>query len=333
MRFPGSSPRLFFSGGILLLGLFVGLAQLVPVRRTGSVSEPTARRPPTPTQSGFWQAPPDQELPPGAAGVLIRYGRDVIAHTSTYFGPKGTVKSLGNGLNCQNCHLDAGTRVYGNNYAAVVSTYPKFRERSGTVESVVRRVSDCFERSLNGRAPDSTSREMKAIVAYLTWLGKHVPKGQRPAGVGLMKLAYLPRAADPERGKAVYLQLCQSCHGPEGQGVKVPGVREFVYPPLWGPSSYNDGAGLFRLTNFAGYVKVNMPYGTAAYNNYVLSDEEAWDVAAFVNAQPRPHQDQRRDWPDIRTKPIDFPFGPYADSFSEEQHKFGPFAPIAARAK
>jgi thiosulfate dehydrogenase len=285
---------------------------------------------PAPAQTGFWQAPPDRELPPGPAGAQIRYGRQLIAHTADYLGPKGTVAKLSNGLNCQNCHLDAGTRVFGNNYSAVVSTYPKFRERSGKVESVVKRVSDCFERSLNGKAPDSASREMKAVVAYLTWLGKAVPKGQRPPGVGLLKLPFLDRPADPTRGRAVYLRLCQSCHGPEGQGVQVPGVREYVYPPLWGPHSYGDGAGMYRLGNLAGYVKVNMPYGTASYNNYVLTDEEAWDVAAFINSQPRPHQDQSRDWPDLKTKPVDFPFGPYADSFSEAQHKYGPFGPIAA---
>ncbi len=314
--------RRFLAGGAACFGLWAGCGLIFKQNPT-----------PVPAQTGFWQAPTDRELPAGAAGAEIRYGRALIGHTADYLGPKGTVKPLSNGLNCQNCHLDAGTRVFGNNYSAVVSTYPKFRERSGTVESVVKRVSDCFERSLNGKAPDSTSREMKAIVSYLTWLGKAVPKGQRPAGVGLLKLPFLDRPADPLGGKAVYLRLCQSCHGPEGQGVRVPGVREFVYPPLWGPHSYGDGAGMFRLINLAGYVKVNMPYGTAAYNNSVLTDEEAWDVAAYINSQPRPHQDQSRDWPDVKTKPVDFPLGPYADSFTEKQHKFGPFAPIAAARK
>jgi thiosulfate dehydrogenase len=29
-------------------------------------------------------------------------------------------------------------------------------------------------------------------------------------------------------------------------------------------------------------------------------------------------------------KPVDAPYGPYADGFSEQQHKYGPFAPIRA---
>jgi thiosulfate dehydrogenase len=70
-----------------------------------------------------------------------------------------------------------------------------------------------------------------------------------------------------------------------------------------------------------------MPFGVT-YDAPRLTDEEAWDVAAFVNSQPRPHKDQSADWKDIAHKPIDFPFGPYADAFTEKQHKYGPFAPM-----
>jgi thiosulfate dehydrogenase len=59
-----------------------------------------------------------------------------------------------------------------------------------------------------------------------------------------------------------------------------------------------------------------------------LTNEEAWDVAAFVNSQPRPLKLFRHDWPDLKTKPVDYPFGPYVDGFNEEQHKYGPYPPI-----
>ncbi|MDP9047651.1 MAG: cytochrome C, partial [Bacteroidota bacterium] len=54
------------------------------------------------------------------------------------------------------------------------------------------------------------------------------------------------------------------------------------------------------------------------------------DVAAYINSQPRPHFNQQSDWKDIRQKPLDFPFVPYSDSFSQKQHKYGPFKPIKA---
>jgi thiosulfate dehydrogenase len=125
----------------------------------------------------------------------------------------------------------------------------------------------------------------------------------------------------------VYEKYCGRCHGNNGEGVMHASGLEYTYPPLYGEHSYNKGAGLFRLSKFAAFVKSNMPYGVS-YENPFLTDEEAWDVAAFVNSMPRPEKDLSGDWPDITKKPFDHPFGPYADGFTEEQHKFGPFDPI-----
>jgi thiosulfate dehydrogenase len=258
----------------------------------------------------------------------IQYGRDLISNTAYYLGPQGTIAHLTNGMNCQNCHLEAGTKVWGNNYAGVVSTYPKFRERSGTKESIIKRVNDCMERSLNGKGLDSASKEMKAIVSYIKFVGKFVPKDTIPEGAGIWKLKFLKRAADPQKGMIAYQQKCVTCHGKNGEGVKMPNSRVYTYPPLWGSHSYNIGAGLFRLSRFAGYIKTNMPFGTSSYDKPQLTDEEAWDIAAYVNSQPRPTKDLSHDWPKISGKPFDHPFGPFADAFSEQQHKYGPFKPI-----
>lgn len=275
----------------------------------------------------YWQAPDESTLT-GTEKDLVVYGKDLIVHTSLYYGPNGSVFKLAtNGMNCQNCHLDAGTKVFGNNYSAVASTYPKYRARSGSIESIQKRVNDCFERSLNGHALDTLSKEMKAIVAYIKFLGKTVAKGEKPAGSGLKELAFLERPADPANGKTVYAEKCQSCHQPTGNGLMNAELTAYTYPPLWGNNSYNDGAGLYRLSNFAKFVKCNMPQG-ACHNNTQLSDEEAWDVAAFVNSQPRPKKDISKDWPHTNEKPFDHPFGPYADGFTEEQHKYGPFKEI-----
>jgi thiosulfate dehydrogenase len=261
----------------------------------------------------------------------VIFGQDLIANTSRYFGPHGSVAQISNGMNCQNCHLNAGRKNWGNNYSAVYSTYPKYRDRSGAIESIYKRVSDCFERSLNGNAPDSNSKEYKAIYAYIKWIGQGVEKNKKPFGSGIEKLPFMDRAADPVKGKIVYLAQCQSCHGPNGEGQMNLNGISYLYPPIWGEHSYNDGAGLFRLSSFAGYVKNNMPFNLASHSNPKLTSEEAWDVAAFVNSQPRPTKDKSKDWPDISKKPFDHPFGPYTDGFSETQHKYGPYQPILAK--
>lgn len=273
-----------------------------------------------------WIAPAESTIPPGEAGDEIRYGKELIVHTSVYLGPKGKVSSVSNGLNCQNCHNEAGTKSYGLNFSAVAATYPQVRNRSGTLVSITERINGCFDRSMNGQSLDTASKEMKAMIAYIKWVGHEVPPGVKPVNAGVPKLNYLDRAANPQKGKIVYA-TCQVCHGKDGQGQLNDKGTEYIFPPLWGPHSYNDGAGLYRISNFAAFVKSNMPFGTT-YEHPVLSDEQAWDIAAYVNSQPRPHKDQSKDYVRSGKKPIDSPYGPYKDSFSERQHKYGPYPPI-----
>ncbi len=285
-----------------------------------------------PAAINFWKAPDITTLGNSATDETIKYGKELIANTSKYLGPKGSVMQTTNGLNCQNCHLEAGTKVFGNNYGVVYANYPKYRARSGKEEDIYKRVNDCMERSLDGKPLAENSKEMQAIKAYIEWLGKEVAKGTQPEGIGIYNLPYLSRAAIPEKGRAVYEAKCQSCHQANGEGVLNNEGTAYVYPPVWGKHSYNDGAGLYRISRFAGFVKYNMPLG-ASHQMMMLTDEEAWDVAAFVNSQPRPKKDISKDWPNIAEKPVDHPFGPFADGFSESQHKYGPFEPIKAKLK
>jgi len=279
----------------------------------------------------FWIAPDSNSIPKDEYGDLIRYGKKLISHTSFFIGPRGSLNKNANGMNCQNCHLDAGTRAWAGNFAAVSSLYPRFSDRRGSTETINQRITDCFERSMNGKAPDSNSREMKAMNAYISWVGKDVTKGKKPPGAGLEILSFLERAADTHKGKIVYQQKCQSCHGVNGEG-QHDSTPEYRYPPLWGEHSYNSAAGLYRLSKFAGFVKDNMPYGTN-YANEQLSNEEAWDLAAFVNSQPRPAKKFTQDWPNILLKPVDLAEGPFPDSYPALQHKYGPFAPISKAKK
>ncbi len=280
----------------------------------------------------YWVAADINAISDSTQKLQVEYGRELIAHTSKYLGPLGSVSKISNGMNCQNCHLQAGTVTWGNNYGSVASLYPKFRARSGSVENIYKRVNDCLERSLNGKSIDTSGKEMQAIVAYIKFIGSNVEKGKKAAGSGFKDLAWLDRAADSGKGQIVYTTKCQSCHQVNGEGVFAAGNTEYTYPALWGNNSFNDGAGLYRISNFAKYVKYNMPQGTN-FHSPQLTDEEAWDVAAFVISQKRPHIIVPKDWPDISKKPVDHPFGPYADAFTEEQHKYGPFKPIVEAQK
>lgn len=325
--------------GILLLALIAYMvvkpelffrsegAEMAHQQTTSQQAAPAPEAAAGTSSDELWRPADLNALPEGPEKEQLAYGRELIAHTAKYLGPQGSVLHIANGMNCQNCHLEAGTKPFGNNYSLVASTYPKIRARSGMEEDINKRISDCFERSLNGTAPAKDSKEMKAMAAYINWVGKDVQKGEKPKGAGLMDIELLDRPASPELGKTVYVQKCQVCHGKEGEGMKPAGNPVYVYPPLWGEDSYNDGAGLFRISNFAKYVKANMPLG-ATWDNPQLTDEEAWDVAAYVNSMPRPKKDITKDWPDISKKPFDHPFGPFTDSYPEEQHKYGPFKPI-----
>ena len=123
---------------------------------------------------------------------LARLGHDLIENTSYYFGPKGKIATTTNGMNCQNCHIQGGIIPWGNNFSAVIISYPRFSTRSGKIMSISRRINDCFERSLNGMAIDTTSLEMRAIIAYMHWIGDDIPVGKKPLGSGIMKLKIPP---------------------------------------------------------------------------------------------------------------------------------------------
>jgi thiosulfate dehydrogenase len=138
------------------------------------------------------------------------------------------------------------------------------------------------------------------------------------------------RAADVVHGRLVFEQVCAACHGTNGLGQRAATGAGYQFPPLWGPDSYNNGAGMARLLSAAAFVKNNMPIGTT-FASPALSDEDAYDVAGFINNAERPQKaDLAADFPVRSQKPVDTPYGPYADDFSLTQHRLGPFDSIRA---
>ncbi len=279
-----------------------------------------------------WEAPDTNTIPNDEFGSLIKYGRDLINNTAYYLGPDGKVgKNLGNKMNCTNCHLQAGTVPYGFNYFSTHANYPQYRGREDAVLALADRVNNCIERPHNGKPLKLDSKEMLAITSYIKWLGSGVKTNGRVKGDKGFEIQLLDRAADPEKGKYVYVAECQTCHGENGEGKMRSDNITYENPPLWGKLSYQKGSSLHRVHKLAAFIYTNMPHKKSSYLKPYLSVEDAFDVAAFINddrIHERPSSKRLKNYPNAKSKPIDYGLGPFIDNFSEEEHKFGPWKPI-----
>jgi thiosulfate dehydrogenase len=234
--------------------------------------------------------PSIRPLPDGEAGALVRQGADLVAHMPERLG--GRIRSR---LTCTNCHLNGGTKAEAAPWVGVSKWFPVYRARSGKMDTLADRVNDCIQRSLNGDALALDSREMRAILAYMDWLSQDVPPGRDIIGRGFIPLP--SRSPDPVRGQQVFAQHCAACHGNDGAG-------KGQFPPLWGPHSFNVGAGMGRWRTAAAFVRANMPLG----KGHSLSEADAVDVAGFITQQARPDFAAKdRDWPQ-GGKPVDTPY-------------------------
>jgi thiosulfate dehydrogenase len=226
--------------------------------------------------------PAESAIPTGPLGDVIRQGRAIFTHTSEH-----AKAYVGNALNCSNCHLDAGRLANSAPLWGAYVVYPQYRSKNGQVNNYGERMQGCFKFSMNGKPPPLDSKEMLALEAYSHWLSTGAPVGAKLVGAGYPKQCFSsPLPPDYARGKLVYDHDCALCHGADGAGQQVAGKD--VFPPLWGAQSYNWGAGMTQLDNAAAFIKANMPLGRGGS----LSDQDAWDVAMYINAHERP-QDPR----------------------------------------
>jgi thiosulfate dehydrogenase len=283
-----------------------------------------------------WTPPDIATVPDDPFGALVKYGFALFTDTANEIGPTVSDPArrlAGNNLACQNCHLQGGKQAYAMPLIGVWGQFPQYRAREGAVDTLEDRINGCMERSMNGRALALGSREMRAFSAYMRWLSTGVPDGAKLIGAGTLRIKEPARAADLGHGAEVFSNVCAACHGPDGLGQHAQAGAGYQFPPLWGADSYNNGAGMSRLLTAAAYAMHNMPIGTA-FNAPVLTDEEAYDVAAYIIGQKRPEMaNLDKDFPTRLQKPIDTPYGPYADGFTAEEHRYGPFGPIRAKVQ
>lgn len=214
-------------------------------------------------------------LPPGPLGAAIQSGHDMIMQTGTNAASKAYI---GNALSCANCHTNAGNNDHPGNFLNTASEYPSFSPREGAVITLEDRIANCFMRSMNGKRPSTDSAVVVDMAAYIDWLDrdKKVEALPTPAASPYPAMVKAATAADYAAGQTLYKQNCAACHGANGAGMG-------SFPPVWGARSYNAGAGLANIAKLATWVKGNMPLG-----NPHLSDQEAFQVALYVDTQPRP---------------------------------------------
>ncbi len=228
--------------------------------------------------------PPPSAIPAGPDGDAIRRGLAIFLDPARHAG-----NHVGSALTCANCHLDAGRQAGAAPMWAAWGVYPKYRSKDHAINTMEDRIRDCFVYSMN--APGSPSRQPPPrgsaiytdLQIYFHWLATNAPTGQVLAGAGFPPLAPTALGFDAVRGKQVYANVCAACHGADGLGLAGSGGK-MTFPPLWGAHSYNGGAGMARIATAAAFVKANMPPGAGG----TLTDQQAWDVAAYINAQPHP---------------------------------------------
>lgn len=213
-------------------------------------------------------------LPAGPVGASIAYGRDIIVDTPRLM--KGYVRA---DMSCTACHIDGGTKTRGGSFVGTYARFPQWNKRAHRIITLQDRLAECFLYSMNGRPPAYTSKAMIAMVAYIAWLSRGTPTGA-PQPRADRYIEPLPRRA-PNRahGLALYAQKCETCHQAGGGGIRG------AFPPLWGPTSFNDGAGMAHIDRMTGFVRYNMPQNAPGS----LSLDDAYDVAAFVLSHKRPH--------------------------------------------
>ncbi len=272
-------------------------------------------------------------LPLGEEGARIKYGHLLITKTSEQIGPLAKDEKMrfaGNNLTCNNCHLNAGRKIGSGSFVGVTNRFPQFRGRENKMGTMEERINGCMERSMSGKKIAENGKEMQAMIAYMEWLSQDVPAEIEKEYKGYVKIEIPDFKADPEKGKELYQIRCQLCHLENGEGTKIRGEEftGYLYPPLGGDDTYNDGAGMNRVLTAAEFIKGNMPFG-ATKEEPLLTDEQSYHIAAYINTFKRPNKENREvDFPDKKLKPVSTPYGPWTDDFSEEQHKFGPFLPI-----
>lgn len=181
-------------------------------------------------------------------------------------------ENVGNRLHCASCHLDAGRKETSSWWVGMPKKYDY-----PASDRLQNRINACFTHSMNGKAVDD--KELQAIIAYIQWIDEQAKPEQKEIS-GFPDIEAL--TGDPSRGQKIYRQKCNFCHSNDGEGRYLGGV--YFRPALWGPESFPKRAGMGETRTLAAFLRHNMPLGSGG----LLTSQEAWDLAAFIESQKRP---------------------------------------------
>ncbi|TQR18034.1 c-type cytochrome [Psychrobacillus vulpis] len=269
--------------GLLFIGTIIGAVQLtqkmsveLPEKQVAAVSKSSSN-------SLTYNPPSLEEVPEGPIGEAITYGYKLVNETYSVADPY-----VGNNLSCASCHAGAGLDKDSSSLVGVTAVYPQYIARSGKIVTIEDRINGCMVRSMNGEKFEANSDELKAMVAYFTYISEGVPVG---ADIPWRMTNDMDNVPTPNvaSGEQLYQKSCIACHAADGSG-----TDPNTGPALWGDNSFNDGAGLARISKMAGYIKNNMPAGSEG----TLTNQEAADLAAYVLSQDRPEwKNHDKDWP------------------------------------
>ena len=250
--------------------------------------------------------PPDDKIPDNEFGKMVRFGQAVFEDTQ-----HNAKAFTGNTLRCANCHIDGGRLANSAPLWAAYVAFPAYRSKNGHVNTLQERMQGCFLFSMNGKEPPLNDKVLIGLESYAHFLATGAPTGANLPGRGYPKLPQ-PARLNYAHGQQVYAQKCALCHRPDGQGQSV-ADGTVVFPPLWGPRSYNWGAGMASIDSAAGFAKANMPFS----QGNTLTDEEAWDAATYLDSQERP-QDPRFSGSVAETRQAhhDSPFDMYGQTIN-----------------
>jgi thiosulfate dehydrogenase len=237
---------------------------------------------PVPVQQVAFRVPDESEIRDSSVLASVRRGRALMQFTRD-----SMPGNVGNRLQCVSCHPDNGTRKNVMPWVGIYARFPQYRARPGHIQVIQDRINDCFKRSMNGTPPHPEGRDMRDIIAYMAFLSSGYPVFADVEGQSIPSIPVV--TGDTARGAATFAAKCSVCHGADGAGTD-------VFPAVWGPHSYNVGAGMARIRTAANFIKAAMPQTAPG----TLTDQEAYDLATYINTRPRP---------DVAGKELDWPNG------------------------